>query len=81
MVAALAGCVVVLAVLALGFYAVRRMRPGSFRLRTSLLRVFSFSMEIESLGATGKPADEAGLGSGAEGAASGPAIPEVLSRE
>ena len=44
----LASCVVVLAVLGLGLYAVRAMRPGSFRLRTTLLRVFSLSLEIEA---------------------------------
>jgi hypothetical protein len=49
--AVLGGCVVILAVIALGFYAVGKMRPGSFRVRTSLLRMFSFSMEIESPGA------------------------------
>ncbi len=42
------GCVVILAVIALGFYAMRKMRPGSFRVRATLLRLFTFSMEIES---------------------------------
>ena len=59
MVTALAGWFVALAVLGLGFYVVRVMKPGSFRLRTSLLRVFSFSMEMESSGATNRPSDEA----------------------
>jgi hypothetical protein len=54
MLAVLGGCVVILAVIGLGFYAVRKMRPGSFRVRTTLLRMFSFSMEIESSGADGK---------------------------
>jgi hypothetical protein len=60
MVAALPGWFVLLAalglvaVLGLGFYAVYRMGPGSFRLRTSVLRLFSFSMEIESPGVAGK---------------------------
>lgn len=54
MVAALPISFVLLAVLGLGFYAVHRMKPSSFRLRTSVLRLFSFSMEIESLGMTGK---------------------------
>jgi hypothetical protein len=58
MVTALAAWFVVLAVLGLGFYAVHKMRPGSFRLRTSVLRVFSFSMEIESPGVTRKPSSE-----------------------
>jgi len=44
----LTSCVVVLATLALGFYAIRKMGPGSFRLRAKLLRVFDLSMEIES---------------------------------
>jgi hypothetical protein len=52
--AVLGGCVVLLAVIGLGFYAVRKMGPGSFRLRTGLLRMFSFSMEIESSGAARK---------------------------
>lgn len=51
MLAVLGGCVVILAVIGLGFYAVRKMGPGSFRVRTGLLRMFSFSMEIESSGA------------------------------
>jgi hypothetical protein len=61
MVTALAGWFVALTVLGLGlgFFAVRKMRPGSFRLRTSLLRVFSFSMEIESSDVPGKPSGEA----------------------
>jgi hypothetical protein len=58
MIAVLASGFVILAVLGLGFYAVHRMRPGSFRLRTSVLRLFSFSMEIESPGMTGKPSGE-----------------------
>ena len=59
MLAVLGGCVVILAVIGLGFYAVRKMGPGSFRVRTGLLRMFSFSMEIESSVAAGKlPASE-----------------------
>ena len=59
MVTALAAWFVVLAVLGLGFYAVHKMRPGSFRLRTSVLRLFSFSIEIdESSGMIGKPPGE-----------------------
>jgi hypothetical protein len=84
MVAALAGLFVALAVLGLGFYVVRIMRPGSFRLRTSVLRVFTFSMEMESSGAGGKPSGKAApaLGpSGGEGEASGPAKLEALSGE
>jgi hypothetical protein len=52
--AVLGSCVVILAVIGLGFYAVGKMRPGSFRVRTTLLRMFSFTMEIESSGAVGK---------------------------
>lgn len=44
MLAALA-FVVVLAVIALGFYAVKN--KGSFRLRASLLKLCSFSVEID----------------------------------
>jgi hypothetical protein len=50
-------CVAILAVLGLGFYAVRKMRPGSLRLQTSVWRVFSFTMVIESDRTTEKPAD------------------------
>jgi hypothetical protein len=67
MVAALAFGFVALAVLGLGFYAVSKMRPGSFRLRASLLRVFSFSLEVESSRAAGRPVGEAGWGNGPEG--------------
>jgi hypothetical protein len=61
MLAVLGGCVVILAVIGLGFYAVRKMGPGSFRVRTGLLRMFSFSMEIESSGAAGKSPGSAEL--------------------
>jgi flagellar biogenesis protein FliO len=44
--AVLGGCVVVLALIGLGFYAVRKMNPDSLRVRTSLMRMFSFSIEI-----------------------------------
>jgi hypothetical protein len=39
---------VVLTVLGLGFYTVHKMTPGSFRVQTSIWRVFSFHVEIES---------------------------------
>jgi hypothetical protein len=52
--------VVILAVIGLGFYAVRKMRPGSFRVRTTLLRIFSFSLEIESSEVVGKAAESSG---------------------
>jgi hypothetical protein len=64
MLAVLGGCVVILAVVGLGFYAVRKMGPGSFRVRTGLLRMFSFSMEIESSGAVRKSATSSELEDG-----------------
>jgi hypothetical protein len=64
MLAVLSGCVVILAVVGLGFYAVRKMEPGSFRVRTGLLRMFSFSMEIESSGAVRKSPASAELEGG-----------------
>jgi hypothetical protein len=76
MVAVVFGWFVALAVLGLGFYAVRRVPPGSFRLRTGLLRgMFEFMMEIESSGGAAPP----GAGRvGAQGESSGPAAPEAL---
>jgi hypothetical protein len=62
--AVLGGFVVILAVIGLGFYVVGRMRPGSFRVRTSLLRMFSFSMEIESAGPAGIAPGRAALDHG-----------------
>jgi hypothetical protein len=44
----LAACLVALAALSLGFYVAHRMRLSSFRLSTSVLRVFSFSLEMGS---------------------------------
>jgi hypothetical protein len=63
MLVVIGGCVVILAVIGLGFYAVK-MRPGSLRVRTTLLRMFSFSMEIESSGAVGKSPGTAELDHG-----------------
>lgn len=51
MLAVLGGCVAILLVIGLGFYAVRRIGPDSLRslhVRTTMLRMFSFSIEIES---------------------------------
>jgi hypothetical protein len=62
--AVLGGCVVILAVIGLGFYAVWKMRPGSFRMRTTLLRMFSFNMEIESPSAPVKSSGGAEQGRG-----------------
>ncbi len=47
--------VVLLATLGLGFYTVRKMNPGWFRVRTSMGRVFTFDVEIGSAGMTEKP--------------------------
>jgi hypothetical protein len=52
--AVLGGCVVVLALIGLGFYAVWKMKPDSLRVRTSLMRMFSFSIEIGSPGTAAK---------------------------
>lgn len=69
----LAVCVVAFGVLGLGFYAVRKMKPDAFRLRTTLWRVFSFSVEIESSSAVRRlvdvPGHVQGLASGGNGAA------------
>ena len=47
---------VVLTVLGLGFYTVHKMTtPGSFRVQTSIWRVFSFRVEIESRDWTERP--------------------------
>lgn len=43
-----AACVLILPVLGLGFYAVRKMKPGSFKVQTSVWRVFSFHVEIKA---------------------------------
>jgi hypothetical protein len=59
------GCVVILALIGLGFYAVRKMGPGSFRVRTGLLRMFSFSIEIESSSADRESPGRAELEHGA----------------
>ena len=41
-------CVLILPALGLGFCTVRKMKPSSFRVQTSVWRVFSFRVEIES---------------------------------
>ncbi len=81
MLVALAGLAVVFAVLGLGFYTVGRTPLRSMRLTTSLLRVFSLSIEIESSGEAGKPPGVAGQGAGPEGPEGeipGPAASEAL---
>jgi hypothetical protein len=64
MVTVFVGGLVVFAVIGLGYYAVHNMRPAWFRLQTSMLRVFSFSLEIESSRRAEKPSSqvEQGLG-------------------
>jgi hypothetical protein len=57
--AVLGGFVVILAVIGLGFYAVRKIGPASLRVRTTLLRMFSFTMEIESSSAARKSSGSA----------------------
>ena len=51
---------VILTGLGLGFYTVHKMNPGSFKVQTSLWRVFSFIVEIKSTGRTEKPSSEQG---------------------
>jgi hypothetical protein len=41
-------CAVFSAALGLGYYAVNKMNPGAFRVRTCMWRVFSFDIEISS---------------------------------
>jgi len=57
--ALLVGCGILLALVGLGFYAVRRMNPDSFCVRTNLLRLFSFSMEIGSSNGATRTSDSA----------------------
>ena len=49
-------CVIILAVLGLGYYTVHKMNPGSFRMRTSVWRLFSFDVEIGSAVHVGRTA-------------------------
>jgi len=48
-------CVVILAILGLGYYTVHKMTPGSFRVQTSVWRLFSLHVEIESSGMAREP--------------------------
>jgi hypothetical protein len=52
--AVLGGCAVVFALIGLGFYAVWKMKPDSLRVRTNLMRIISFSIEIGSPGVAAK---------------------------
>ncbi len=44
----LALCIVVLPVLALVFYVVRRSKPGRFRLSATLLKLVSINIEVDA---------------------------------
>jgi hypothetical protein len=44
----LTGSVVALTTLGLNFYAIQKAGLGSFRLRARIMRVFDFSIEIDS---------------------------------
>jgi hypothetical protein len=48
MLAVLITCVVVLPVLALVFYVVRRSQPGRFRLSATLLKLVSINIEVDA---------------------------------
>ena len=41
-------CIVVLPVLALVFYVVRRSKPGRFRLSATLLKLLSINIEVDA---------------------------------
>jgi hypothetical protein len=41
-------CVVLLPIVGLAFYAMHRSKPSRLKLSASLLRLFSFSIEVES---------------------------------
>ena len=43
---AVLACIVILAVIGLGFYALHKIRPGWFRIQAGAGRLFTFSMEI-----------------------------------
>ncbi len=76
------GWLAALAVLGLGFYAVRRTPPGSFRLRTGLLKgMFEFIMEIEASDRSGCSAGQAAPGVGhadTQDESPGPTAPSTL---
>jgi hypothetical protein len=61
---AIAGFLVILALLGLGFYAIRKMRLGSFRLQAKLLHVVEFTMAIEPPDIPKKQIDGVGQGPG-----------------
>jgi hypothetical protein len=41
-------CIIVLPILALVFYVVRRSKPGRFRLSATLLKLVSISIEVDA---------------------------------
>jgi hypothetical protein len=57
--AVLSGCAILLALVGLGFYAVWKMNPDSFCVRTNLLRLFSFTLEIGSSSGAARTTDSA----------------------
>lgn len=54
----IAVCVIVVALLGLGFHALNKIKPEWLRIHTSVLRVITFTMEIGRPGTTRKPDDE-----------------------
>jgi hypothetical protein len=55
MILAVLALVPILGILALGFYVARDIRSGSFRVRATLLRVITLSIDIEPSRVPGKP--------------------------
>ena len=48
MLAVIITCIVLLPIIGLAFYAMHRSKPSRLKLSASLLRLFSFSIEVES---------------------------------
>jgi hypothetical protein len=57
-VVAVLACIVILAVIGLGFYALHKIKPGWFRIQAGAGRLFTFSMEIGQPGVPDKPREE-----------------------
>jgi len=51
----IAACVIVMAVVGLGFYALHKIKPGWLRVETSVLRLVRITMEMGQPSITGKP--------------------------
>lgn len=51
-------CFVILSVIALVFYVVHRARPSRFKISTTVLKLFSLSIEIDSADKPDMPPDE-----------------------